>query len=256
MAIRPCLPSSTPTTEAYAALEPSISERASWQSHSESPQHLHNPSVKEAVTGRKVKRRVERITVVLVSLVLCAISVSFLGLGPSGVSAAPVVHTPRPSPPRFHPFKERQGQAPPAPGSPAAIDPCTTLSQLDEPYITYDHVKRCYDHVPYNATEAGIVLSTLYTLYRDYYVFLDYAMMPDQPKPFTNPPVDLLTGLDKISQTYYKSDFQFHKDIDLLINRLNDAHANYIGKYLSMQHKGEKETLCLTILFSRSFVSK
>ncbi|KAF9295331.1 hypothetical protein BGZ74_010873 [Mortierella antarctica] len=229
MAIRPCLPSSTPTTEAYATLEPSISERASWQSHSESPQHQHNPSVKESVTGRKVKRRVERITVVLVSLVLCAISVSFLGLGPSGVSAAPVVHTPKPSPPWFHPFKERQGQAPPAPGSPAAIDPCTTLSQLDEPYITYDHVKRCYDHVPYNATEAGIVLSTLYTLYRDYYVFLDYAMMPDQPKPFTNPPVDLLAGLDKISQTDYKSDFQFHKDIDLLINRLNDAHANYIA---------------------------
>ncbi|KAG0013920.1 hypothetical protein BGZ81_000767 [Podila clonocystis] len=54
-------------------------------------------------------------------------------------------------------------------------------------------------------------------------------MMPDQPKPFTNPPVDLLAGLDRISQTDYKSDFQFQTDIDLLVNRLNDAHANYIA---------------------------
>ncbi|KAF9313429.1 hypothetical protein BG003_005207 [Podila horticola] len=228
--IRPCL-TSIPSTEVYVPLEPSTSERASWQRQAESLHQPHNSSpTKEAVSGRKVKRRAERIAVVLVSLVLCATWVSFLTLGPSGVSAAPVVHTPKLNP-LFHPFQERQGQAPSAPGSPpsAPIDPCTTLSQHEEPDISYDHVKRCYEHVPFNGTEAGIVLSTLYTLYRDYYVFLDYAMMPDQPKPFTNPPVDMLAGLDKISQTDYKSDFHFQTDIDLLVNRLNDAHANYIA---------------------------
>lgn len=93
------------------------------------------------------------------------------------------------------------------------------------------------------------MLSTLYTLYRDYYVFLDYAMMPDQPKPFTNPPVDLLAGLDKISQTDYKSDFQFQKDIDLLVNRLNDAHANYIGKKSTCLVHAREKLLFLTIFF-------
>lgn len=220
------------TTEEYATPEPSTLEpwRSRIQRHF-TLHHPHQPSAKETVTRRKGKRKVERFAVVLASLVLCATSISFLTLG-DGVSAAPVVHTPKPpSPPPFHPFKERQDQAPPGtPGPSPTIDPCTTLSQFEEPNISYEHVKRCYEHVPFNATEAGIVLSTLYTLYRDYYVFLDYAMMPDQPKPFTNPPVDLLAGLDKISRTDYKSDFQFQQDIDLLVNRLNDAHANYIGK--------------------------
>ncbi|KAI9236187.1 MAG: hypothetical protein BYD32DRAFT_31437 [Podila humilis] len=234
-------------TEEYAP-QPSTSEPCGFRIQRRSTlDHPLQPS-KATVTHRKGKRKVER-AVVLASLVLCA-TFSFFTLG-HGVSAAPVVHLPNPpSPPSFYPFIERQGQAPPGTPAPSpTIDPCTTLSQVEEPDISYEHVKRCYEHVPFNATEAGIVLSTLYTLYRDYYVFLDYAMMPDQPKPFTNPPVDLLAGLDKISQTDYKSDYQFHTDIDLLVNRLNDAHANYIGKKSPCLMHAREMLLFLTFFF-------
>ncbi|KAG0333199.1 hypothetical protein BG004_000933 [Podila humilis] len=125
-------------------------------------------------------------------------------------------------------LQERQENNEAPPEAPVVVDPCATLGLAVSSQITYDLVRSCYEHIPYNATESGIVLSTLYTLYRDYYIFLDYAMQPAQQKPYTNPPVDLLAGLDAISRTDYKSDFQFHTDIDLLTNRLNDAHANYI----------------------------
>ncbi|KAF8932542.1 hypothetical protein BGZ58_007005 [Dissophora ornata] len=111
----------------------------------------------------------------------------------------------------------------------AEEDPCRILGQLEEPYVTWTHVQQCYENVPYNVTEANTILSTLYTLYRDYYIFLDMAMLENQPKPFTNPPVDILQGLDLISQQEYHSDFQFQTDVEILVSRLNDAHANYLA---------------------------
>ncbi|KAG0249733.1 Restriction of telomere capping protein 5 [Mortierella polycephala] len=141
-------------------------------------------------------------------------------------SAAPLAH-----PLSTEPLRQSRRQEPhPEPDNDKQpdLDPCTTLGQLEEPDITWAHVQQCYNNVPYNATEANIILSTLYTLYRDYYIFLDMAMLENQPKPFTNPPVDILRGLDQISMQEYHSDFRFQTDIDLLVNRLNDAHANYM----------------------------
>ncbi|KAG0051945.1 hypothetical protein BGZ83_003164 [Gryganskiella cystojenkinii] len=116
--------------------------------------------------------------------------------------------------------------------SPPPLDPgtdyCTVLGSMEEPEIFWQDVQRCYNIIPHNATEADIVLQTLYTYYRDYYIFIDSAMLENQQKPFTNPPVDILQGLDEISQKKYTKDFEFHGDIELLINRLNDAHANYM----------------------------
>ncbi|KAF9411762.1 Restriction of telomere capping protein 5 [Podila epigama] len=157
------------------------------------------------------------------TFLLSSFLLSVLFLVNSGASAAPISSILSKSKPAF----SKRQLPPPAVGP--IVDPCTTLSQVEEPDITFEHVRNCYANIPFNATEAGIVLSTLYTLFRDYYVFLDYAMMPNQPKPFTNPPVDILAGLDRIGQTNYKSDLDFHTDIDLLVNRLNDAHANYIA---------------------------
>lgn len=67
-------------------------------------------------------------------------------------------------------------------------------------------------------------------LFKEFYIFLDAATLENQPKPFTNPPHDILKGLDLISQRDYGSDFRFQTDVDLLVTKLNDAHANYMGK--------------------------
>ncbi|KAF9287104.1 hypothetical protein BGZ68_002257 [Mortierella alpina] len=66
-------------------------------------------------------------------------------------------------------------------------------------------------------------------LFKEFYIFLDTATLENQPKPFTNPPHDILKGLDLISQRDYGSDFRFQTDVDLLITKLNDAHANYMA---------------------------
>lgn len=131
---------------------------------------------------------------------------------------------------------ERQDEPAPEQGETGAppteiveIDPCSVLSELREPYITYGHVKRCYEHIPYNATEANTVVSTMTSLARDFYIFLDSVMTENLQKPFTSPPVDILAGFDRISRTDYKNDFRFQTDVDLLMNSLNDAHANYLG---------------------------
>ncbi|KAG0213421.1 Restriction of telomere capping protein 5 [Mortierella sp. GBA30] len=120
---------------------------------------------------------------------------------------------------------KRQEQGP----GTSEIDPCNALGQVVEPDITWTLVHQCYNHIPYNATEANIILSTLHTLYKDYYIFLDSAMLENQPKPFTNPPVDMLGGLDQISKREYSGDFRFQTDVDTLVNSLNDAHANYMA---------------------------
>ncbi|KAF9109762.1 hypothetical protein BGX27_007229 [Mortierella sp. AM989] len=108
-------------------------------------------------------------------------------------------------------------------------DPCKTLGGLEEPNIIFTNVKRCYENVPFNATQASNVFSTLYTLYRDYYIFLDLAMLDNHPKPFTTPSVDMLGGLDLLSRQKYHGDFEFHTAVEALINKLNDAHANYLA---------------------------
>ncbi|KAG0251989.1 hypothetical protein DFQ27_008337 [Actinomortierella ambigua] len=107
-------------------------------------------------------------------------------------------------------------------------DPCTALSKALEPQITYDLVRTCFENIPYNATEANSILTTLYTFYKDFYIFVDSAQQPQQKKPFTNPPVDILAELRLLGQRTYANDFEFHRQVDLVVNKLNDAHANYM----------------------------
>ncbi|KAG0301365.1 hypothetical protein BGZ98_008418 [Dissophora globulifera] len=144
------------------------------------------------------------------------------------VWAVPIIsHTQPLSPRDISRHSERQ-DSPVGGDSQAEEDPCTILGQLEEPDISWSHVWRCYESIPYNSTEANIVFSTLYTLYRDYYIFLDTATLEDQPKPFTNPPVDILKGLDLLSRRQYRGDFEFQTAVDALVSQLNDAHANYL----------------------------
>ncbi|KAF9910381.1 hypothetical protein EC991_006646 [Linnemannia zychae] len=152
-----------------------------------------------------------------------------------GVVAVPVVVVERQDP--TTPNEPAAPEAQPSPPAPAPepapteikVDPCMVLSELQEPYISWGHIKRCYENVPFNATESNMVVSTMYTLLKDYYIFLDSVTTPDLPKPFTSKPVDILQALDQISRTDYANDFRFQTDMDLLMNRLNDAHANYLA---------------------------
>ncbi|ORZ10924.1 hypothetical protein BCR41DRAFT_356901 [Lobosporangium transversale] len=100
-------------------------------------------------------------------------------------------------PPDLPPKEEEEKEQ-----EPVEEDPCATLGELLEPNITFEHVKRCYEHVPYNATLAD--------------------------DPFTTPPVDMTKSLDLLSKRQFNSDFEFHKEVDLLVSSLNDAHANYM----------------------------
>ncbi|KAF9570974.1 hypothetical protein EC968_001164 [Mortierella alpina] len=142
------------------------------------------------------------------------------------VSAAP--SRPRTGSTARPPPHRRQDAAPPG-HAPPAHDPCKTLGTVTEPAITWAHVQQCYESIPYSASEANEVLSTMRMLFKEFYIFLDTATLDNQPKPFTNPPSDILAGLDQISQLDYPSDFHFQTDVDLLVTKLNDAHANYMA---------------------------
>ncbi|KAF9434684.1 hypothetical protein BGZ76_007611 [Entomortierella beljakovae] len=130
-----------------------------------------------------------------------------------GVNAAPLVHSSLSGKRQVDPVEE---------------DPCKTLGRLLEPEITYSAVRKCYENIPYNMTEANSVLSTLYTFFKDYYIFLDAAMLDNHPKPFTTAPVDMLNSLDILSRKSFKGDFEFHTSVETLVGSLNDAHANYL----------------------------
>ncbi|KAF9584227.1 hypothetical protein BGW38_007162 [Lunasporangiospora selenospora] len=201
-----------------------------------------------------------------VSLVLVGAGSQF---GTGSVDAAPLARTELSGPhlvplrsSQWEPLEKRLNQAveqlkplappsSPLPQSPPAplkslqkrqdpqLDPCTILGGKVEPDITYSMVRDCYHNVPLNKTEANNALSTLYTLFRDYYIFLDYSRLDHQEKPYTNPGVDILSELDRMGLKLnddgqgagegFKNDFDFQTKMDLLVNRLNDAHANYLA---------------------------
>ncbi|KAG0213429.1 hypothetical protein BGX28_004485 [Mortierella sp. GBA30] len=111
--------------------------------------------------------------------------------------------------------------------SPAKSDPCAVLGSLNANETTYHHVADCYKSIEYNPDVAKSTLDSLYTLYNDFFVFRDSALTPDLALPFSSPPVDVIAELEKIRQTKYSSDFDFHGDVLSLACSLNDAHVNY-----------------------------
>ncbi|KAF9948167.1 hypothetical protein BGZ72_009875 [Mortierella alpina] len=166
---------------------------------------------------------------IVLSLALSCIISSFSATPQGGGFLPDILVSAVPSTPRAgsigiaDPQKTQKRQDPPA------QDPCKTLGTLTEPDLTWTHVQQCYDSIPYSASEANDVLSTMHTLFKEFYIFLDTATLENQPKPFSNPPLDILQGLDRISQRDYGSDFRFQTDVDLLVTSLNDAHANYMA---------------------------
>ncbi|KAF9377782.1 hypothetical protein CPB97_009947 [Podila verticillata] len=106
-------------------------------------------------------------------------------------------------------------------------DSCATLGRLDVQNVTYADVSDCYNSIEYNPTLAKVTLTSLRTLYTDFFVFRDTALTPNLALPFTSAPVDVLARLTEIENKAYTTDFAFHNDLLDLANSLNDAHVNY-----------------------------
>lgn len=111
------------------------------------------------------------------------------------------------------------------------IDPCTTLGSRNGTNITYTDVSDCYKFIPFNRAQANTTLTTLYTLYNDFYVFRDASRNPIQLPPFSNESVDILGELDRIRGLGYANDFQFHADVRAAVGSLRDVHASYEGNW-------------------------
>ncbi|KAF9931226.1 hypothetical protein BGZ67_005423 [Mortierella alpina] len=92
---------------------------------------------------------------------------------------------------------------------------------------TVQHVSDCYKSIGFNSLHATTTLDSLYSLYNDFFIFRDAALTPDLALPFTSKPVDVLAELEKIRQTEYTSDFDFHSDLTALAHSLNDKHVSY-----------------------------
>lgn len=116
--------------------------------------------------------------------------------------------------------------------TPPRLDPCGILGAKQFiPYaVTYEDVADCYEAIPYNNANAATTLSTIYTMFNEFYVFRDASLTPDLPAPFSSPPTDIVERLKTILTTEYTRDFQFHDDIRRALNSLYDAHATYNGE--------------------------
>ncbi|KAG0277414.1 hypothetical protein BGZ96_002876 [Linnemannia gamsii] len=119
--------------------------------------------------------------------------------------------------------------APPVPPAPAVshLDPCGLLGAKEGKNISYHDVANCYHAIPFNNDHAATTLSTIHTLFDQFYIFKDAAMDPNLRAPFSSPPTDIIKRLETIGRTKYSSDYLFHDDIRRAINSLYDAHSAY-----------------------------
>ncbi|KAF8934558.1 hypothetical protein BGZ47_010315 [Haplosporangium gracile] len=109
----------------------------------------------------------------------------------------------------------------------ASSDPCARLGSKNGRSIKYKDVADCYKVIPIDRDLAATTISTVHSIFRDYYVFTDSALTPQVPAPFTSEPVDILKELTAIKERMYTSDYQFHTDIRHVVDTLRDGHASY-----------------------------
>lgn len=125
----------------------------------------------------------------------------------------------------------------PNPGQPDThTDACGVLASTNSTELKYKHVVDCYNAIPFDSAQAATTLSTVLTLFKDYYVFTDSALARTAPEPFANAPHDIVGELEKIGRSKYTSDYKFHNDILTAVTRLGDGHAAYQSKCL-MTHE-------------------
>ncbi|KAF9543717.1 hypothetical protein EC957_000496 [Mortierella hygrophila] len=124
----------------------------------------------------------------------------------------------------------------PNPGhSDTHTDACGVLASTNHTELKYKHVIDCYNSIPFDSAQASTTLSTVLTIFKDYYVFTDSALARTAPKPFANAPYDIVGELEKIGRRKYTSDYKFHNDILEAVTGLGDGHADYGSMYLSVR---------------------
>ncbi|KAF9109185.1 hypothetical protein BGW39_005187, partial [Mortierella sp. 14UC] len=118
-----------------------------------------------------------------------------------------------------------------APGTPSSssLDACGLLFGKNNTLLTVTDVANCYHAIPFDPTRAKTALETVYTLFKDYYIFTDIALNPRAAKPLKNEPFDVLKRFESIGRTKYDGDFWFHKDVHNAVDDLKDGHASYDG---------------------------
>ncbi|KAF9135022.1 hypothetical protein BGX30_011694 [Mortierella sp. GBA39] len=114
-------------------------------------------------------------------------------------------------------------------------DACGVLASTNYTELKYKHVVDCYSSIPFDSAQAATTLSTVLTIFKDYYVFTDSALARTAPEPFVNAPHDIVGELEKIGRRKYTSDYKFHNDILEAVTGLGDGHAYYQSKYLSIR---------------------
>lgn len=117
--------------------------------------------------------------------------------------------------------------AAPAHAPPTHTDACGILGGLNATAVTYKHVVDCYNAIPFDNNQASTTLSSMLTLFKDFYVFTDSALSPTATRPFSDDPVDIIAKLENIGRIRYTSDYQFHTDILNAVTSLRDAHTAY-----------------------------
>ncbi|KAI0550335.1 hypothetical protein F4679DRAFT_542972 [Xylaria curta] len=107
----------------------------------------------------------------------------------------------------------------------ASGDDCSTAMQLVEGsssgFIDGKAALNCLLSLPFNASRADTFLTEI----RKYIQFQStLEVLKSPPDTYISPAVDILGGLDKISNTTYKNQYDFDLDIGNLIRSANDGH--------------------------------
>ncbi|KAI1736468.1 hypothetical protein F4680DRAFT_461156 [Xylaria scruposa] len=107
----------------------------------------------------------------------------------------------------------------------ASGDDCYTAMQLVEGsssgFIDGKAALNCLTSLPFNASRADTFLTEI-RKYIQFHSTLEVLKSP--PDTYISPAVDILGGLDKISNTTYKNQYEFDLDIGNLIRSANDGH--------------------------------
>ncbi|KAI0452953.1 hypothetical protein F5B21DRAFT_318196 [Xylaria acuta] len=107
----------------------------------------------------------------------------------------------------------------------ASRDDCSTAMQLVEKsssgFIDGKAALNCLLSLPFDANRAGTFLTEI----RKYIQFQStLEVLKSPPDTYISPAVDILGGLDKISNTTYTNQYEFDLDIENLIRSANDGH--------------------------------
>ncbi|KAG0378251.1 hypothetical protein BGX24_004392 [Mortierella sp. AD032] len=130
--------------------------------------------------------------------------------------------TVEPSPPTTDPVPDPTPDPTPEP-----TDACAVLAQAKPSEYRYQHVVDCYNSIPFDSAQAASTISTMITLFKDYYVFTDAALARKAPMPFADDPHDVVGELEKVGRSKYTSDYKFHTDVLAAVDGLRDGHAAY-----------------------------